>query len=217
MSGINPVHEADHLIVDTTSTRVRTGDVQFYSGYKKQRVVKVQVICCDKGVVRHVSNHYPGSIHDKRIWDLEFPGIPRHHAILADCAYAGALGDGSFLHRPVRKNEKAYKADTFKAKEQNRRLSLKRVKIEHLFARLKTWRIIHHYFPQHPETFSTVFKAIAYIHNQMVLERLGELYNKPDILCIARARTSSSERPTIGKASLGTYMRCVGSLITGTA
>jgi len=170
-----PAHEVDHLIVDTTSTRAKTGDVKFYSGYKKQRVVKVQVLCCNEGLVRHVSNGHPGSIHDKRIWNLEFPGIPRHHAILADRAYAGATGDGSFLHRPVRKNETAYKADMPKAKEQNRRLSLKRVKIEHLFARLKTWRIIHHYFPQNPETYSTVFKAIAYIHNQMVLERLSEL------------------------------------------
>jgi hypothetical protein len=58
--------------------------------------------------------------------------------ILADRAYAGAIGDGSFLHRPVRNNEMAYKADMFTAKEQNRKLSLKRVKIEHLFARLKT-------------------------------------------------------------------------------
>jgi len=114
-------------------------------------------------------------VHDKRIWDLEFPGIPRHHAILADRAYAGAIGDGSFLHRPACKNETSYKADMFKAKEQNRRLSLKRVKIEHLFASLKTWRIIHHYFPQHLETYSNVFKAIAFIHNQMTLERLGEL------------------------------------------
>jgi hypothetical protein len=40
-----PAFEADHLIVDTTSARARTGNVEFYSGYKKQRVVKVQVLC----------------------------------------------------------------------------------------------------------------------------------------------------------------------------
>jgi hypothetical protein len=37
------------LIVDTTSTRVRSTDVKFYSGHKKQRVVKVQVLCDGSG------------------------------------------------------------------------------------------------------------------------------------------------------------------------
>jgi hypothetical protein len=53
-----PAHEADHLIVDTTSTRARTGEAQFYSGYRKQRVVKVQVLCCDKSMVRFTINGY---------------------------------------------------------------------------------------------------------------------------------------------------------------
>lgn len=98
-----------------------------------------------------------------------------HHTILADRAYAGATGDGSFLKRPIRRNETLFKLDPEKAREHNRQLSLKRMKIEHLFARLKTWRIIHHYFPQNPETYSTIFKAITFIHNQIAMEKLMEL------------------------------------------
>ena len=170
-----PAHEADHLIVDTTPTRVRSTDLRYYRGYKKQRVGKVRVVCCANGFVRSVSPGYPGSVHDKTIWEKEVTNAPTHHTILADRAYAGATGDGSFLQRPIRKNETQFKNDPEKAQIRNRALSLKRVKIEHLFARLKTCRIIHHYFPQKPDTYATVFKTIALIHNQIMMQKLEKL------------------------------------------
>ncbi len=57
------------LIADTTSTRVRCTDPVWYSGYKKQRVAKVQVLCDSMGRVHCVSAAYPGSVHDKTIWN----------------------------------------------------------------------------------------------------------------------------------------------------
>ncbi|MDW9481804.1 transposase [Sinorhizobium meliloti] len=54
-------------------------------------------------------------------------------------------------------------------------LSKRRVRIEHVFAQLKTWRIIHHYYPMRPHTYATTFRAIAYIHNLNRLEKTGKL------------------------------------------
>ena len=65
------------LIVDTTSTRVRCTDQVWYAGHKKQRVAKVQVLCDADCVVPSVSPVYPGSVHDKAIWNREFGSVPK--------------------------------------------------------------------------------------------------------------------------------------------
>ena len=159
------------LIVDTTSTRVRSTDVKFYSGHKKQRVVKVQVLCDADGIVHSVSDGCSGGVHDKTIWNIEFARVPRDATVLADKAYVGGNGEGTVLFRPIRRNERQWRDDETAAKSYNAALSKRRVRIEHLFARLKTWRIIHHYYPMRPETYSTTFKAIAYIHNLQVPDK----------------------------------------------
>jgi transposase len=69
------------------------------------------------------------------------------------------------LLRPIRRNEAKWKVDPAAAKTFNAALSKKRVRIEHFFARLKTWRIIHHYYPLQPSTYATTFRSIAYINN----------------------------------------------------
>jgi len=122
-------------------------------------------VCDETGHVHAVSRPYAGSIHDKTIWNDESQHIRQNTRVLADKAYAGGTGEWQRLFRPIRKNEAKWKQDPVKAKAWNRELSKRRVKIEHVFAQLKTWRIIHHYFPQSPETYSTVLKAIAFIHN----------------------------------------------------
>jgi len=152
-------------IVDTTSTRIRTTDPRYYTSYKKQRVVKAQVICDEGGHIHSISNPYAGSVHDKVIWNNEWPSIGQVSLILADKAYVGPTGERSVLFRPIKKNEGQWKRNPVRAKAWNKQLSKRRVKIEHVFAHLKTWRIIHHYFPQSPDTYSTVLKAIAFIYN----------------------------------------------------
>lgn len=92
---------SENLIVDTTSTRVRSTDVRFYSGYKKQRVAKVQVLCDADGIVHSVSEGYSRSVHDKTIWNREFSKVPLDAAVFADKAYVGGNGEGAILFRPI--------------------------------------------------------------------------------------------------------------------
>lgn len=163
--GLNKI-EVDTLIVDTTSTRIRTTDLSYYSGYKKARVVKVQVIADVNGMIHAVSKKYLGSIHDKKIWETENYQIPEDAVMLADKAYVGINNER--LVSPIRRSDTVFKNNHVASLEFNRNLSKKRIKIEHVFAQLKTWRIIHHYFPSNPERYSTVFTAIAVIHNFIV-------------------------------------------------
>ncbi|MDW9478852.1 transposase [Sinorhizobium meliloti] len=128
-----------------------------------------------RNVVRRRTSVYPGSVHDKTIWNGEFAALPKDVTVLADKAYAGGAGEGEVLFRPVKRNEQAWKRDPGRAKSFNAALSKRRVRIEHLFAQLKTWRIIHHYYPMRPQTYGTTFMAIAYIHNLNKLEKTGKL------------------------------------------
>jgi hypothetical protein len=127
--------------------------------------LKVQVLCDIDGVIHSVSSAYPGSVPDKTIWNQEFANAPLSSTVLADKAYAGAVGEGTVLFRPVRRNEQAWKNGPTGAMVANVLLSKRRVRIEHVFAQLKTWRIIHHDFPLRPRMYATTFRAIAYIHN----------------------------------------------------
>nr|WP_250808312.1 transposase family protein [Neorhizobium tomejilense] len=153
------------LIVDTTSTRVRSAEAGWYSGHKKQRVAKVQVLSDADGYVHAVSGVYRGSVHDKTIWNGELENLPRGSTALADKAYVGGLGEGTVLFRPIRRNERQWAADPRAAQAYNAALSKKRARIEHVFARLKTWRIIHHDYPMRPDTYAETFTAIACIAN----------------------------------------------------
>lgn len=110
---------ATELIVDTTSTRVRCADRVWHSGHKRQRVAKVQVLCDADGVVHSVSQAYPGSVHDKTIWNGEFAALPTDVTVLADKAYAGGAGEGQVLFRPVRRNEREWNVDHDTAKTFN--------------------------------------------------------------------------------------------------
>ena len=67
-----PVGPSGVTVVDTTSISVATTDVAWYSGHKKRHVAKIQVVCDLGGAIRSVSRGYPGSIHDKTIWNDNF-------------------------------------------------------------------------------------------------------------------------------------------------
>src|SRR5690606_25746078 len=96
------------LIVDTTSTRARTTNRAYYTSYKKARVMKVQVLCDPSGYVHSVSAAYPGSVHDKVIWDETYQRSSKY-VVLADKAYAGAAGEWTCLFRPIKRNEGRWK------------------------------------------------------------------------------------------------------------
>lgn len=169
--GTPPGH--DWLIVDTTGTRVRSTDKADYSGYKHHRIRKVQVVVDDRRRIVNVSRAWHGAVHDKAIWDGEFERVRRRfdRPVLGDKAYAGGSGEGKVLFRPVKRNECAYKADVDGCTAANRQLSKVRVKVEHVFAGLKTFRIIQGLFTLHPDRFGDVVRAASVLHNANLDER----------------------------------------------
>ena len=155
------------LIVDSTSVRVATTATDSYSGHKHQRCAKTQVLVREDGQVVDVSPSYAGSVHDKTIWNKEAGRLKPlfDQLVLADKAYAGAKGEHENLFRPIKRNETAYKEDKEKAREFNRGLSKVRVKVEHVFARLKAWRALAGIFPYRWQRLGEVVRALAVVHN----------------------------------------------------
>nr|WP_315595318.1 transposase family protein [uncultured Cupriavidus sp.] len=154
------------LIVDTTSVRIGSSDLKAYSGHKHHRCAKVQVVATANGSIVDVSDSYPGSVHDKRIWDAEALRLPLNDAVvLGHKAYAGGHGEGVTLFRPTKRNESDYRDDKYAAKQRNRQISRIRLRIEHVFARLKCWRVIAGLFPYHWSKLGVIVKALAVLHN----------------------------------------------------
>ena len=160
------------LAVDSTCVRVRSVQSADYSGYKHHKNRKAQVIVDDRRRIVAASDAHPGAVHDKTIRDGEFEKVEHllDRPTLGDKAYAGGKGEGAILFRPIKRNETAWKTDKDECRSSNRELSKKRVRIEHVFARMKTFRILRDMFPCSPDRFGSVFKAIAYIHNLIMAE-----------------------------------------------
>lgn len=153
--------------MDSTSTRVASTDLASYSGYKHHRCTKVQVVCDEAGTVLDVSPSYAGSVHDKTIFDREAGRLAPSMKgwMLADKAYVGAAWEGQTLLRPIKRGEQAYRLAPEAARIFNRTLSRIRVKVEHCFARLKTWRVLQGLFPYRASRYGEFVKAIAMLHN----------------------------------------------------
>jgi DNA-binding response OmpR family regulator len=86
-------------------------------------------------VVVAADGGFPGSWHDKRIWERLVAGLSPDRPVLADKGYAGASRDGVELIRPMKKGENKKQPEV----ENHAR---KRVVVEHVFARMKRFRCL---------------------------------------------------------------------------
>lgn len=137
------------LVVDATEQRTeRRKDGCGYSGKKKAHTVKTQLVVDKAGNIRHISPSVPGSMHDKKLFDRSGVTLPPN-----------ATGDLGYLGVGITLPEKSSKLHHLTAgqKAYNTRHSRKRIIVEHVFASLKSFRILaerfrgslatyHHYF-----------------------------------------------------------------------
>lgn len=156
-----------YYLVDTTTVRIKKRQEQYYSGYKHHRGVKTQVLADEQRRIHHLSIAYPARVHDKVIWDRNVAQVQPllDRPVLGDKAYVGAKLEGKGLIRPLRRNEGAYKTQPEPAKAFNRALSRRRVRIEHVMASLKRFRILGGRFSLALEWYPLVMKAVALVHN----------------------------------------------------
>ena len=170
--------EIKELFFDSTerpTQRPVRGQKRYYSGKKRRHTLKTQVVVVrvrkrpGRGRVRRrvriaaVSPTFPGSVHDKRMFDRTRVVIPPGATGYGDTAY---LGTG--LKTPRRKPPKGEL--TPRQKAGNRRVGRKRVAVEHGIGKLKVWRIAAERWRNPRRRHALMMKNVAGLHNRMFAE-----------------------------------------------
>ena len=104
-----------------------------------------------------------GSKHDFQLFKEDGSDIAEHIRVLADAGYQGLAELHENCQTPFKKSK--YHALTQKEKQRNRTLARKRILIEHIFRRLKVFRILGERYRNRRKRFALRFNLIAAIYN----------------------------------------------------
>ena len=145
---------------------------RYYSGKKRRHTLKHQVVVVRKrkrpgrgGQPRRVriaavSPAFPGTTHDKKVYDRTRVVCPRGVPRTGDTAY---IGTG--LCTPTRRPPGGQL--TPRQKAGNRRVSRRRIVVEHGIGKMKVWRIASERFRNPRRRHTLVIKNVAGLHNLM--------------------------------------------------
>ena len=170
--------EIQELFFDATerpTNRPEQGQRAYYSGKKKRHTIKHQVVVVKKKKktgrgqkprrlrIACVSKSFAGSTHDKRVYDRTGVTTPKGVPVCGDTAY-----QGTGMETPTRKPKG--KELTARQKRGNRRISRRRIVVEHGIGKMKIWRIAADRYRNPRRRHTLMFKNIAGLHNRMFAE-----------------------------------------------
>ena len=105
-----------------------------------------------------------GSTHDFQLFKDDKLVLAQHIRILADAGYQGLADLHENCQTPCKKSK--YHPLTKKEKQKNRTLARKRILIEHIFRKLKIFRILSEKYRNRRTRFALRFNLIAAIYNR---------------------------------------------------
>lgn len=146
------------LIIDATEQDSEKRNGSGYSGKKKTRTVKTQIIVTPKGKIKSVSKSVPGNMHDKKLYDKTCAWTTIHVKRKGDLGYVGTS-----CQTPIKKQKN--KPLTTNQKQFNKQFNKTRIIVEHVFAHLKKFNILNHQFRNPINNYNLIFKNIAGLRN----------------------------------------------------
>src|SRR5690242_14561311 len=164
-----------HLFFDATERPARrptTGRRAFYSGKRRRHTIKNQVVTARRTKppgpgtkpqrlrIAAVSESFPGSVHDKKIYDRTRAVCPPDARRTGDTAYLGTP-----LETPTRKPRGGELTADRKAR--NRRVSRRRIVAEHGIGKMKVWRIAAERYRNPVRQHTLIMKNVACLHDLM--------------------------------------------------
>jgi hypothetical protein len=164
--------ELREAFVDATEqpvNRPSKGQRRHYSGKKKRHTVKHQVVVVRKRKrgpgqrkvrVAAVSKAARGKTHDKTVYDRSRLELPDGVRGTGDSGYQGT--DLEVPHKKPRGGTL-----TRRQRAGNRRLSKRRIAVEHGIGKMKIWRIVADRFRNPLRTHTVIMKNVAGLHNRM--------------------------------------------------
>lgn len=144
----------------------------YYSGKKRRHTLKTQVVVVRRRKkpgpgakprrvrVAAVSAAFPGKTHDKKVYDRARVVCPPGVRRTGDTGY---LGTG--LDTPTRRPPKGRL--TARQKAGNRRVSRRRIVVEHGIGKMKVWRIAAERYRNPRRRHTLIMKNVAGLHNLM--------------------------------------------------
>ena len=112
-----------------------------YSGKKKKHTVQNQITINLNGEIIHKSVHSPGSHHDYKIYKSKHPTLPEELLQFYDLGYLGIGKDFPKQTSVLPYKKKKGKELAIPQKEWNKIQSKIRIKVEHVIAQIKKFRI----------------------------------------------------------------------------
>ena len=167
--------EMRELFFDATerpTRRPEVGQRAYYSGKKKRHTIKNQVVTARRTKppgpgqkpqrlrIAAVSESFPGSVHDKKVYDKARVITPPDVRRTGDTAYIGTP-----LETPTRKPRGGEL--TASQKEGNRKVSRRRIVAEHAIGKMKVWRIASERYRNPTRRHTLIMKNVAGLHNLM--------------------------------------------------
>ena len=167
--------EMRELFFDATerpTRRPEVGQRAYYSGKKKRHTIKNQVVTARRTKppgpgpkpqrlrIAAVSGSFPGSVHDKKVYDKARVITPPDARRTGDTAYIGTP-----LETPTRKPRGGEL--TASQKEGNRKVSRRRIVAEHAIGKMKVWRIASERYRNPTRRHTLIMKNVAGLHNLM--------------------------------------------------
>lgn len=151
------------LIVDATEQETQKRQGTGYSGKKKRQTLKTQIHITPQGMVKSVSQSFPGNIHDKKVYDQTrtnafVNGFIRRIKKKADLGY-----QGTECQIPIKKPKG--KNLTPRQKLFNQCFAQERIVIEHIFAQLKKFHILSDKFRNKTASYNLIFKNVCGLRN----------------------------------------------------
>ena len=119
----------------------RTKRKTHYSGKKKKHTVQNQITVNLDGIIIHKSTHSPGSHHDYKIYKSKHPTLPEELLQFYDLGYLGIEKDFPKQTSILPYKKKKGKELTIPQKEWNKLQSKIRIKVEHVIAQIKKFKI----------------------------------------------------------------------------
>ena len=110
--------------------------------------------------VAAVSPTSPGKVHDKKVYDQSRTLVPPDVKGYGDTGYQGTT-----LRTPVKK-KKGQKLSK-RQRRGNRRISRKRIVVEHAIGKMKIWRIAAERYRNPTRRHTLILKNVAGLHNLM--------------------------------------------------
>lgn len=136
-----------------------------YSGKKKKHTVQNQITINLDGIIIHKSTHSPGSHHDYKIYKSRHPTFSEELMVFYDLGYLGIEKDFPKQISILPYKKKRGKELTDSQKEWNKIQSKIRIKVEHVIAQIKKFRINREVFRNKLCRYDTISDIVCGIIN----------------------------------------------------